>query len=86
MFTARVKADGRFFMAQVETGTGKVAHNLEPGNEYFGLVFDSLVVGQTHYVEYDGADLAVFRAEELEGLAEQYRLIRLGGDEIEPCE
>jgi hypothetical protein len=49
-------------------------------------LFDSLVVGQTHYVEYDGADVAVFRDDELEGLPGQYRLIRLGGDEIQPCE
>jgi hypothetical protein len=59
VFTARVKADGRFFMGYVETSTGKIAHKLELGNEYFGFVFDSLV-GQTHYVEYDGADFAVF--------------------------
>lgn len=37
MFTARVKADGRFFIGQVEKGTWKFAHKLEPGKEYFGL-------------------------------------------------
>jgi len=44
------------------------------------------LVGETHYVEYDGADFAVFRSDELEGLPGEYRLIRASGDGIEPCE
>jgi hypothetical protein len=72
-------------MGQVETGTGEFAHKLEPGKEYCGFVLDALV-GQTHYVEYEGAELAFFRSHELEGLPGEYRLVRVGDDEIEPCE
>lgn len=71
MFAAKVKADGRFFIA---------THKLEPGKEYYGVVFDSFV-GQTPYVECAGQDIAFFRSDELENLPGEYRLVWMGDDD-----
>ena len=41
MFTAKVIADGRLFMAQIEKGTLRDARSLEKDKTYYGLVFNS---------------------------------------------
>ena len=74
MFTAKVIADGRLFMGQIETGKWRDAHVLEAGKEYYGLVFDSSPT-RTQYIEYGNAEPAYFKSEELEDAPENLRLI-----------
>jgi len=55
MFTAKVKADGRFFIGAIELGAHqRDAYALEPDKRYLGHVLDS-VPTQTHYVELNTA-------------------------------
>ena len=83
MFRAKVKTDGRLFLGQFEKETWGVANTLEPGKEYAGYVFDSLV-GDTPYIEDDGsAELISFRDDELEWLPGEYRLIHVSAESTE---
>ena len=74
MFTARVKADSRFFMGDTDIETGRDAHKLEAGKTYSGNVIDSMPT-ETHYIEFSRAKRATFRSDELEELPGNYRLI-----------
>lgn len=75
MFTARVKADGRFFMGAIEIPAYRDVHKLEPGKRYQGHVLDSMPT-ETQYVEFNRATWAEFSSEELEDLPGDYRLWR----------
>lgn len=75
MFTARVKADGRFFIASIVVPVNRDAHKLEPGKQYQGHVLDSMPT-QTHYVEFSKATWETFSSAELEELPGDYRLIK----------
>jgi hypothetical protein len=77
MFTAKVIADGRLFMGQLEKGTWRDAYMLEPEKEYYGLVFDSTPT-RTPYIEYSNAEPAFFKSEELEDVPGDLRLIPIG--------
>ncbi len=50
MFTAKVKSNGGFFMAQFELPECRDAHKLESGKRYGGQFFDSIPT-ITHYIE-----------------------------------
>lgn len=76
MFTAKVKTDGRLFMGYIERGTWVEAHVLEAGKEYCGIVFDSAPT-RTHYVEYEGSEIAFFKSDELEDVPHDLQLILL---------
>lgn len=78
MFTAKVIADGRFFMGQIEKSTFRDAQQLEKDKTYYGLVFDH-IVGQTQYVEYSECESAIFNGDELEDLPGEFRLIAIRG-------
>jgi hypothetical protein len=74
MFTARVIADGRFFMGDTDVATGRDAHSLEAGKTYSGNVLDSMPT-ETQYVEFSRASRATFHSSELEELSGNYRLV-----------
>jgi hypothetical protein len=77
-FTAKVKADGRFFLGSIELlpdDEERTALNLQPGKRYKGLVFDSMPT-LTHYVEFNKCSLGEFSSKELEDLPGDYRLLR----------
>jgi hypothetical protein len=76
MFTARVIADGRFFMGDTDTETGRDAHKLEAGKTYAGNVLDSMPT-ETQYIEFSRASRATFRSSELEELPGDFRLIHV---------
>jgi len=76
MFTAEVKADGRFFIGAIELGAHqRDAYALEPDKRYLGHVLDS-VPTQTHYVELNTATWEEFNSEELEDRPGDFRLSR----------
>jgi hypothetical protein len=74
MFTARVIADGRFFMGDTDIETGRDAHSIEAGKTYSGNVLDSIPT-ETQYVEFSKSSRATFHSSELEELPGNYRLI-----------
>ena len=76
MFAARVKVDGRLFVACIDDTESK-ACKLESGRRYWGLLYDS-IMGQTPYIEWNEADFASLNSDELEALNGEYRLIRDG--------
>jgi len=75
MFTARIKADGRFFIGAIEVPAQRDAHKLEPGKRYQGHVLDSMPT-QTQYVEFNHATWGEFSSVELEDLPGDFRLCR----------
>jgi hypothetical protein len=76
MSTARVIADGRFFMGDTDAETGRDAHKLDAGKTYAGNVLDSMPT-ETQYIEFSRASRATFRSGELEQLPEDFRLIHV---------
>jgi hypothetical protein len=78
VFTAKVIADGRFFMGQMEKDTLRDAHQIEAGKKYYGLVFDH-IMGDTQYIEYSECEPATFDASELEDLPGEFRLLAIRG-------
>jgi hypothetical protein len=73
-FTAKVIADGRFFMGDTDVETGRDAHKIEAGRTYSGNVLDSMPT-ETHYVEFSKARRATFTSAQLEELPGSFRLI-----------
>jgi hypothetical protein len=67
MFTARVIADGKFFIGAIEVGKSCDAYKLEQGKKYSGHVLDNMPTN-THYVEFSKAAWGTFDADELEDL------------------
>jgi hypothetical protein len=76
MFTAKVIADGRFFMGDTEKDTGRDAHEIEKGKTYSGNLLDSTPT-LTKYIEFSGSTRATFHSSELEELPGEYRLIKV---------
>jgi hypothetical protein len=77
-FTAKVKADGRFFIGSIELlhdDEERMAHNLQPGKKYKGLVFDSMPT-LTQYIEFNKCSLGEFESNELEDLPGNYKIIQ----------
>ena len=74
MFTAKVKADGRFFIGAIEVAPHhRDAYTLQPGKRYLGHVLDT-VPTRTHSVELKNATWEEFNSEELEDLPGDFRL------------
>jgi hypothetical protein len=74
VFTARVIADGQFFMGDTDVATGRDAHRLEAGKTYAGNVLDSIPT-ETQFVEFSKASRATFHSSQLEELPGEYRLV-----------
>jgi hypothetical protein len=80
--TAKVKADGRFFMASIDRGVdgSDFRDPLPPLNNskfYWGHLFEGSMVGQSPWVEYSSAEGAVFKGDELEELPGEFRLVKV---------